>query len=272
MPQLGLGTYMIPAGGPCAEAVEAALRAGYRHIDTAAVYKNEEDVAIGIAKSGVPREQVFLVTKLRSHDHGAGAYDACLASLKRLNTEYVDLYLVHFPGVAGHDHADAAQREIRKETWKQMERLFKEGKCRLIGVSNYMPQHLDEIFAECEVKPCINQFELHPLLQQREMIAASEKHGLVVESYSTLARGARELIAHPKIVEIAAKRGQSPVQVCLRWAMQHGYVVIPKSTKADRIVENMKSVEGADLSPEDMSAIDDLDSNFRTCWDPTNIA
>lgn len=269
MPQLGLGTWQLK-GEECATSVGAALKAGYRHIDTAAVYRNEEAVATALTASGVPREQVFLTSKLQPRDHGDKAYDAALASLKRLGTDYFDLYLIHWPGVGGKQPTDPAQKAIRAVSWAALEQLYEEGKARAIGVSNYMPWHLEELCASCKIKPAINQFELHPMLQQREVQATCAKHGIAVESYSTLAQGSAELLDHAVIQAAAAAHNKTAAQVVLRWAVQHGWVVIPRSTKPSRIDEN-GAIFDFELTPEEMAAIDGLDAGKRTCWNPETI-
>jgi 2,5-diketo-D-gluconate reductase A len=288
MPQLGLGTYQM-RGEPCASAVASALRLGYRLVDTAAVYRNEEDVAEGIRRSGVPREAVFVTSKLRPQDHGDGAYAAALQSLARLSTPYVDLFLVHWPGVAGKKPDDPSQASIRRRTWRDLERLHREGKARAIGVSNFLPRHLDSLAEEDGgeaaggeaaggapfVPPAVNQIELHPLLQQRGVVEACEARGIVVESYATLARGADALLAHPSVLRIAGEHAMTPAQVCLRWAVQRGWVVIPKSTSAERIRENLLALAGADLSEAEVRELNGLEEEgkgLRTCWDPNTIA
>lgn len=301
MPLLGLGTFKLMANGECANSVQAALTSGLRMIDTAAIYKNEADVSEGISKCTIPRSEIFVTSKLKPHDHGR-AYDACIESLRELKMACLDLYLVHWPGVAKLKQDDPCQAAIRKETWIQMQRLYHEGKVKAIGVSNYLPRHIDEFFVADDdtvpdasvanpglggdaktlsskrrlqpwvtVPPVVNQFELHPLLQQRSVVAACERAGIQVQSYSTLARGAPELLQHHVITSIAARHGKTPAQVVLRWAIQHGWAVIPKSTSAERIRENAACLEGPDLSADEMAAIDGLECGHRTCWDPSNI-
>lgn len=276
MPCIGLGTYQM-SGDACTAAVCCALRTGYRHIDTASVYRNEDAVAKGIADSGVPRSDIFITTKLQPKDHGAGAYDACIASLARLKTGYVDLLLVHWPGVAGRRLDDPAIKDVRKESWLALQRLHKEGKARAIGVSNYMPHHLEELCTApwCEVQPAVNQFELHPLLQQADAVVACRKYGVVVEAYSSLARGAPALLTSEAATRIAAAHAGTVPQVCLAWALAKGFVVIPKSTDPARIAENFGAAALASkLTPEDIASLDALEAaagSLRTCWDPTTV-
>ena len=256
IPLLGLGVYQSRPGEETLRAVEAALALGYRHVDTARAYGNERDVAAGIAASGLPRSDVFVTTKLWNSDHG---YDetlrACDASLARLGTERVDLYLVHWP-VQG----------LRGETWRAMERILADGKARAIGVSNYTVRHLEELLDGANVPPAVNQVELHPFLQQRPLVGFCRAHGIVVEAYAPLVKARR--MDHPVLRRIAAKHRVTPARVLVRWALQLGLVVIPKSVHPERIQENA-SVYGFGLDAEDLAAIETLDEGYRTSWDPT---
>ncbi len=257
MPVLGLGVYQSRPGAETREAVRTALQLGYRHVDTARAYGNEPDVARGIAESGVPREEVFLTTKLWNSDHGYDAtLRACDASLARLETGWVDLYLVHWP-VQG----------LRHETWRAMERLLAQGKARAIGVSNYTIRHLEELLARANEPPSVNQVELHPFLAQRELAEWCERQAIAVEAYAPLAKARR--MDHPVLLRVAAKHGRTPAQVLLRWSLEHGHVAIPKSVRAERIRENA-DVFGFALDPDDLAALDALDEGYRTSWDPTD--
>jgi 2,5-diketo-D-gluconate reductase A len=269
MPQLGLGTWQLK-GDECIASVVAALKAGYRHIDTASVYRNEEAVAAGIAAAGLDRSEVFITSKLQPRDQGSKAYEAALASLERLGTSYFDLYLIHWPGVQGKQPNDTAQKAIRAESWAALERLYEEGKAKAIGVSNYMPWHIEELMAIAKVPPALNQFELHACLQQRAVREACSKHGIAVESYSTLARGAPELLESAVVKAAAEAHGKTPAQIALRWAVQQGIVVIPRSTKEVRIVEN-SAIFDFELTNEEMEAMNGLERGLRTCWDPETI-
>lgn len=257
IPLVGLGVYQSRPGEETVAAVREALALGYRHVDTARAYGNERDVALAIAASGVPRREVFVTTKLWNSDHG---YDqtlrACDASLARLRTERVDLYLVHWP-VQG----------LRADTWRAMERILADGKARAIGVSNYTIRHLDELLASAKEPPSVNQVELHPFLAQRELLGWCRARGIVVEAYAPLVKAQR--MDHPVLGRIARKHGASPARVLVRWALQLGVVVLPKSVRAERIRENA-DVYGFALDAEDLAALEALDEGYRTSWDPTD--
>jgi diketogulonate reductase-like aldo/keto reductase len=257
IPVLGLGVYQARPGMETREAVRTALAVGYRHVDTARAYGNETDVAAGIAASGVRREEVFITTKLWNSDHGYDAtLRACDASLARLEVERVDLYLIHWP-VQG----------LRHETWRAMERILAEGKARAIGVSNYTIRHLEELLARANEPPSVNQMELHPFLPQRELVEWCVRQGIVAEAYAPLVKARR--MDDPVLRRVAAKHGRTPAQILVRWALEHGQVVIPKSVREERIRENA-DVFGFALDGEDLTALDDLDEGYRTSWDPTN--
>jgi diketogulonate reductase-like aldo/keto reductase len=256
MPLLGLGVWQAAAGAETRDAVAEALRVGYRLVDTARAYRNEADVGAALRESGLPRESVFVTTKLWNADHG---YDrACRAideSLASLGLEQVDLYLVHWP-VEG----------IRHETWRAMERILADGKARAIGVSNYSIRHLDELLGLAKVPPAVNQVEFSPFLYQRDLLAHCVRHGIRLEAYGPLVRGRK--MGHPVVAEIARKHGRTPAQVLLRWGLQHDLVVIPKSVRPERIRENADLYRFA-LDEGDMAALDGLDEGYRTSWDPT---
>lgn len=247
IPQVGLGVWQTP-DNEAAPAVKAALGAGYRHVDTAAVYENEQGVGEGIRQSGLPRSDIFLTTKLWNTDQG---YEQTLkafeASLKRLGTDHVDLYLIHWP---------SAHRGLFVDTWKALVKLKEEGRAKSIGVSNFYPEHIEKIVAETGVVPVINQIELHPDFQQRETRAFHEKHKIATQSWSPLGQG--KLLGHPVIAEIAQKLGRTPAQVIIRWHIENGLVVIPKSVTPSRIVENFK-VFDFKLSAEDLDRLNGLD-------------
>ena len=258
MPILGLGVYQSPPGRVTRNAVNFALRVGYRHVDTARIYGNEADVGEAVRESGVPRGDLFVTTKLWNSDQG---YDstlrACEASLKRLGLDYLDLYLVHFP-----------VPDVRKESWREMETLLKKGRCRAIGVSNFTIRHLEELITESDVIPSVNQVEFHPFLYQRELLKYCQKQGIQVEAYSPLARGER--LKHPRISSLAQKYSKTPAQLMIRWGIEHGLVVIPKSTREERIRENSQ-VFDFDISDDDMRSLDSLNEDLRLNWDPTNV-
>jgi methylglyoxal/glyoxal reductase len=257
IPRLGFGVYQTARGKETRESVREALRSGYRHIDTARIYGNEQDVGAAVRESGVPRAEVFVTTKLWNDDQG---YDAALrafdASLKRLDLEYVDLYLLHWP----------VPRK-RLESWRALEQLLAGGKVRAIGVSNFMVRHLEELLGRARVAPAVNQIEISPFLQQREARAFCERHRIVVEAYSPLTRGQR--LRHPVVAGVAARVRRSPAQVLLRWGLQHGLVVLPKSTRAARIAENAALFD-FELSADDMFELDGLEEGLATGWDPRN--
>jgi diketogulonate reductase-like aldo/keto reductase len=253
IPRIGLGVWQ--SGGATKSAVSAALAAGYRHVDTAAVYGNEALVGSAIAESGVPREQIFVTTKLWNADHGYDkALKAAETSLRRLKLEYVDLYLIHWP-VA----------ELRRESWRALEQLLADGRARAIGVSNYLSPHLKELADTAKVLPAVNQIELTPFLQRRETVALCRELGIVLEAYSPLTHGQR--LDHAVLTEVAASVGKSAAQTLLRWGLQHDFVILPKSVKPARIVENA-DVFGFSLDAQAMARLDALEEGLVTGWDP----
>ena len=257
MPQFGLGVWQIPAGAPTRRAVKAALEAGYRLIDTAKFYGNEADVGAAVRESGVPKDEVFITTKLWNTDHGyEAALEAYEASRKRLGFPTVDLYLIHWP-VPG----------LRRETWRALERILREGKARAIGVSNYMVPHLEELLASAEVVPAVNQIELSPFLYPRDVVEFCERHKVAVEAYSPLTKGHR--LRDPRLVGIAQKYRKSVPQVLIRWGLQHGFVEIPKSAKPEHIRENA-DVFDFEIRAEDMRVLDSLAEGLHMAWDPTD--
>ncbi|WEJ58013.1 aldo/keto reductase [Devosia sp. FJ2-5-3] len=257
IPQIGLGVWQTP-NDVAVTAVEAALGAGYRHIDTAAVYQNEEGVGEGIRASGVARADIFLTTKVWNDDQGfESTLRAMDASLKRLGTDYVDLYLIHWP---------SAFRGKYVETWKALVRLREEGKARSIGVSNFEGDYIEQIIAATGVTPALNQIQLHPRFQQKTMRAKHERLGILTESWSPLGQG--KLLEHPVLAAIAARHGKSVAQIIIRWHLDSGLVVIPKSVTPSRIVENF-DVFDFTLTDQDKAEITGLDaSDGRLGSDP----
>ena len=256
IPQLGFGVWQIPAG-ETERAVNEAIEAGYRHIDTAAIYGNEEGVGAAVRSSGIPREELFITTKLWNADQGdEEAHEAFALSLERLGFDYVDLYLIHWP------MPDAGQIV---ETWKAFESFFDEGRARAIGVSNFRVDDLEILAEETHVRPAINQIELHPQLQQRELRRYHRGHGIATEAYSPLAQG--DLLHDPVITGIAGAHGKSAAQVILRWHLQEGNVVIPKSATAERIRENIDLFD-FELGADEMEQIAGLDRGERVGADP----
>ncbi|MEW2074477.1 aldo/keto reductase [Streptomyces sp. NPDC012403] len=260
MPQLGFGVWQVP-DAEAETAVTTALEAGYRSIDTAAIYGNEEGTGRALAKSGVPREDLFVTTKLWNSDQG---YDSTLrafdTSLSKLGLEYVDLYLIHWPTPA---------RDRYVDTYKAFEKLLSDGRVRSIGVSNFLPEHLDRLIAETSVVPAVNQIELHPHLQQNAAREYHAEQGIATEAWSPLGSG-KGILEIPAIVAIAQKHGRTPAQVVLRWHLQLGNVVIPKSVTPSRIEENI-DVFGFSLDAEDLAAISALNEDRRIGSDPAEV-
>ena len=252
IPSLGFGTYKLQDTEQARDCVAYALRAGYRSIDTAALYKNETGVGQGIRESGLKREDIFVTTKLPNDRHG---YDEALRtfdeSMARLGLDYLDLYLIHWPG-----------KDRYVETWKSFEKLYREGRVRAIGVSNFLPHHLETLRQQTEIMPMVNQIELHPYLWQREAINYCQGHGILVEAWSPLMRGGAAF-TEPTVSAIAQKHGRTNAQVILRWELQHGIRVIPKSATPARILEN-SDLFGFELDQSDMAAIDALERDGRT--------
>lgn len=257
MPRLGLGVYGL-AGGQCARAVEQALSMGYRLIDTARFYCNESDVGRAVRESAIPREHVFVTTKLWDDDQGFDrAIKACDESLARLGMDYVDLYLIHWP-----------TRGVRLESWRGLIELQKQGKCRSIGVSNFTISHLKELLAHFDVVPAVNQVEFSPFCFQRALLMFCRDAGIQLEAYGSLTRGAK--LGHPAVSELALKHRKSAAQILLRWAVQHEVVIIPKSGNRERIESNASIFDFA-LDDQDMSALDALNVGYRTSRDPTSV-
>ncbi len=260
IPQLGFGVFQVPPE-ETARAVRFALDTGYRLIDTAAAYGNEAEVGEAIAQSGLPRHDVFVTTKLWNDDQGhAEAQRAFEHSLDRLAMDYVDLYLIHWPAPARGQYVD---------TWKALCELKAGGHVRSIGVSNFTVEHLEHIIEATGVVPAVNQIELHPRLAQSELRRFHSEHGIVTEAWSPLERGG-QLLTDPKMEEIASRHGVSTAQIALRWHIQLGNVVIPKSVTPSRIEENSQ-IFGFELTEEEMQAIGTLDSGKRTGPDPATF-
>ena len=247
IPQVGLGVWQTP-NDVAVEAVRTALEAGYRHVDTAAIYGNEDGVGQGLRASGAPRAEVFVTTKVWNENQG---YDAALKatkdSLRRLGLEQVDLLLIHWP---------SPSRGLYVDTWKALIQARKDGLARSIGVSNFEPEHLERIIGETGVAPALNQIELHPRFQQKAARAANEAHGVRTESWSPLGRGL--LLADPVVANIARKHGRTPAQVIIRWHIENGLIVIPKSVTPSRIRENFDVFNFA-LDADDLAAFAGLD-------------
>ncbi|MBI5160009.1 MAG: aldo/keto reductase [Micrococcales bacterium] len=256
IPQLGLGTYKT-APEAAAALVEGALRLGYRHIDTAALYRNEREVGEGIRSSGVPRDEVYVTTKLGNDDHG---YDAALraleASLERLGTERVELYLIHWP---------VPSRDLYVDAWRALIRARDDGLARSIGVSNFHPHHLQRLLDATGEAPAVNQVELHPRLPQWELQEWDAAHGIATESWAPLARG--RLLDEPALAEVARRHGRTPAQIVIRWHLDRGLILFPKTSSLERVAENF-DVFGFTLDDADRAAIDALRTDERTGRNP----
>lgn len=259
MPWLGLGVFQVPDDGDAAEAVGAALQAGYRHIDTAALYRNERGVGRAVKASGIPRGEIFVTTKVWNDDIRAGRIEAaCEDSLKRLGLDYVDLYLLHWPIKDRHAAA-----------WRAMETIYRAGRAKAIGVSNYMIPHLEELLPAAKVPPAVNQIEFHPYLQSKALHAFCRERDIRLTAWSPLMQ-AGPLLRDPVLTGLARKHGKTVAQVVLRWDLQVGVVTIPKSVRPERIVENA-AIFDFELDDADLSVIAALDSNRRNGADPFNF-
>lgn len=258
IPQVGLGVWQAEEGAEVEAAVSSALETGYRLIDTAAIYGNEAGVGRAIKASGLPREEVFITTKLwnahHAHDDALRAFDESLA---KLGCDTIDLYLIHWP---------LPMDGLFTQAWKAMEKLLASGRARAIGVSNFKPRHLDTLLNEAGIVPAVNQIELHPMLQQKETRDYCSARGIEVESYSPLMR-AGEALENPVIAGLARRHNKTPAQVILRWHIQSGLIVIPKSVRAERIAENFALFD-FELSADEVSQIDALDAGQRIGADP----
>ncbi len=269
IPCLGFGTWETPDGQAASDSVRTAIEAGYRLVDTAAVYGNEagvgEGVRAGIASAGISREDVFVTSKMwnteRGHDSALAAFDA---TMERLGLDYLDLYLVHWPA-APHRFDD--WRELNLQTWRAFEELYEAGRVRAIGVSNFKPSHLEPLLAEARVAPMVNQIEFHPGFLQEETRAFCADRAIVVEAWRPLGKG--RLLEDAALRSIAARRGITPAQACLRWCIQHGTVPLAKSVRPDRIVSNA-DVFGFELDGSDMMVLDGLGVG-RLGGDPDSV-
>ncbi len=264
IPWLGFGTYKTPEGEVAEASVLAALKAGYRHIDTAAFYGNEVSVGRAIRRSGIPREEIFVTTKVWNTERGyEKAKASILASLDRLGLDYVNLCLIHWPAIPKQfDNWE----DINLDTWRAFIELHSLGKIRAIGVSNFKPRHLEALM-KTEVKPMVNQIECHPGQPQNETIAYCQANGILVEAWSPMGRG--KLLDHPLLTEMAARYGVSVAQLCIRWCLQRGIVPLPKSVTPDRIRENAKVFDFS-IAEEDMAILTGMPPT-ATSHDPDEI-
>ncbi|NHJ48412.1 MAG: aldo/keto reductase [Asgard group archaeon] len=256
MPILGLGTYLATDQRGY-EAVRHALKIGYRHIDTAAMYGNEREVGNAIKDDDVPREDIYVTTKLWNSDHG---YEKALAafeeSYEKMGLDYIDLYLIHWP-VTG----------LRLDSWRALEQIQKDGKVKSIGVSNYTIRHIEELLKEAKVIPVVNQVEFHPYLYQKELQDYCMSKNIWIQSYSPLTKG--QMLDDPPLVEIARKNNRSTAQILIRWAIQRDTITLPKSANVSRIMENAEVFDWI-ISEEDMKTLDSLNRNMHVTWDPTD--
>ncbi|MCU1551301.1 MAG: aldo/keto reductase [Glaciihabitans sp.] len=261
IPQLGFGVFLVDPDDT-QRVVEDALEVGYRHIDTATGYNNETQVGAAIAASGIPRDEIFLTTKLRNDHHKdrdvAGAF---ARSLDMLGLDYLDLYLIHWP---------MPVNDFFVETWRTFETFAADGRAKAIGVSNFLVPHLEKLLAETDVVPAVNQVELHPIFQQRELKEFQAKHGIHTEAWGPLGQGKYDLFGMNPIADAAKAHGVAPAQVVIRWHLQTGNIVIPKSNSRDRMAQNF-DVFGFELSADEMAAIDALDENRRVGGNPAEV-
>lgn len=263
IPAMGYGTWQTPDGDITRDGVEAALKLGFRHVDTAFAYGNEESVGEGIRRSGVPREEIFLTTKHWVLYRGYKAtVETIDQSLKNLGVDYLDLYLVHWPCV---EKVSPDWKEINADTWRGFEDAYKAGKLRALGVSNYQAKHLDALIEMAEIPPMVNQIEFHPGYTQMETVKASRERGLLVEAWSPLGCGA--VLGDERLKAIAAHYGKSVAQLCLRFAMQNDIVTLSKSVHVERMRENI-DIFDFEITPEDMAAIFAIDGLGFSGWLP----
>ena len=258
IPQLGYGVFKVDPD-ETERLVSTALEVGYRHIDTAAIYGNEEGVGRAIAASGIPRDELFITTKLWNSEQGADKPRAAIEkSLEKLGLDRVDLYLIHWP---------RPDLDLYVDTWRQLETFQGEGLATSIGVSNFHRPHLERLLAETETVPAVDQLELHPAFAQRELRAFAADHGIHIEAWGPLGQGKYDLFGEKAVAEAAAAHGVTPAQVVIRWHLDHGIIVFPKSSTPERIAQNF-DVFGFDLTPDEIAAIDGIDRGQRVGSDP----
>jgi diketogulonate reductase-like aldo/keto reductase len=258
IPIFGFGTYLNDKGKQSIDSILYALEIGYRHIDTAAFYENEREIGQAVRKSGIPRKEIFVTTKLWNSDHGyQNALDAFNLSLEKLGLDYVDLYLIHWP-----------VENLRLESWRALQKLYNDGLCKSIGVSNYMERHLEELLNHSDIVPVINQVEFSPFLYLKELQNYCESQGIALESYSPLTKGYK--LKDSRLNEIAQIYIKSTAQILIRWCLQKGVIVIPKSVQKEHIKENA-NVFDFNISESDMIKLGNLNENYHSSWDPTHV-
>ena len=259
IPQIGLGVFKVDDEALCEQVVSDALEVGYRHIDTAMIYRNEAAVGRAIASSGIPRDEIFVTTKLWNSDQGAATSAAALhKSLDLLGLDYVDLYLIHWP---------APLRNTYFETWLELEKFYAEGLAKAIGVSNFQIEHLERVLEGGSVVPAINQIEIHPAFQQRDVRGFQEPKGILTEAWGPLGQGKYDLAELPGLADIAAAHGKTIQQVVLRWHLQEGVIVFPKTVKKERLIENL-SITDFTLTDDEMATMRAMDAGRRVGTHP----
>lgn len=258
IPQIGLGLWKVQDEKECITAIHSALECGYTHFDSAQAYDNEHLVGKALQSADVKREELFITTKVYSHLDFIEIIPSFDKSLEQLKTDYVDLFLIHFPVT-----------ELRRPAWTKMQEIAESGRAKSIGVSNYTIKHLEELLSECNIKPAVNQVEIHVYLQQHDLRDYCAEKGITVEAYSPLAHGSN--IDNEVLGKIAAKYGKTNSQIMIRWCIQMNLVVLPKSVTPSRIAENIDIFDFV-LDEEDLDLIAGLERDFRTCWDPTNVS
>jgi len=276
IPRIGLGTFLIKDREICKTIVREALKIGYRLIDTANAYQNEEfigEVVQNLDELGLKREDIFITTKLNASDQGKGiCKKKVLESIQKLKTPYLDLVLIHWPGSRGLNPKDPKNSELRKGSYEDLEELHSEGLVKSIGISNYMIPHMEELLKHCKVLPTVNQVEFHPLLYQKELLDYCNDKKIIFQAYSSLGgpEGWKILSQNETLIKIASKYNKSVPQILLKWGLQHGVCVIPKTSRVENLKPNIELFD-FEISSDDMSLIDSLNSNTRFCLDPNPI-
>lgn len=278
MPIIGLGTFKIRGKELVYSVLDAAFEAGYRSVDTASVYRNEEEIGECLKelmpKYGLQRHDIFLTSKLGPKDHGCGkCREACLRSITNLGCEYLDMFLIHWPGVQGRKPDDSCNKEMRLESWRDMEELFKKGNVKAVGVSNFEQRHIEELLRECNVKPAVLQTEHHPHLVQHSLVKYCEENDIHFQAYSSLGTTTdnNQLLSDPVVLELAEAYRKTPAQILLRWAVQQGIGVIPKSTNREHIRNNI-DIFTFKLSDTDIIRLNSLDTQHHYCWNPSSVS